>query len=406
MRLRGITLLTIALVVAAACGQPAASPSASGPAASASTSASPASAIKGTITLWHAYHTGGSEEQALTQLIDSVKKANPDAKINVLAIPFDQVFAKFQTEAAAGGGPDLFTAPNDELGSEVRAGLLMALDDKVKGKLDKVAALGVDGLRVDGKLYGVPMLFKAVALYYNKDKVATPPKTTDELMTAVKGGKSIIQNQNAYHLFGWSTAFGGKLMDGSGKCVADQGGWSDAFQYLVDLKKAGAKFETDGGKADTLFRQGQVDMIVNGPWVLGDYKKDLGNKLGVAPMPAGPKGNAGPLTGVDGWYVNANSKNADAAIALALALTDANGQKTYADVAGDVPVRTDVSVTDPLVKSFADASATGFARPQSVEFGNYWTPFGDAVTKIIEGKATPTAGVAEACAAMNKANKK
>ena len=121
---------------------------------------------------------------------------------------------------------------------------------------------------------------------------------------------------------------------------------------------------------------------------------------------AGPKGKAGPLTGVDGWYINQSAKNVDGAIALALALTNADSQKVYADVAGDVPVRTDVTVSDPLVKAFSDASATGFARPQSVEFGNYWTPFGDAVTKIVEGKSTPQAGIAEACAAMNKANKK
>ena len=100
------------------------------------------------------------------------------------------------------------------------------------------------------------------------------------------------------------------------------------------------------------------------------------------------------------------AKNVDGAIALALALTNADSQKVYADVAGDVPVRTDVTVSDPLVKAFSDASATGFARPQSVEFGNYWTPFGDAVTKIIEGKATPQAGIADACKAMNTANKK
>src|SRR5207302_891547 len=191
---------------------------------------------------------------ALNQLIDKIRTANPSAKITVLQVPFDQVFNKFQTEAAAGGGPDLFTAPNDELGNEVRANLLMALDGKLSGKLSNVAQLGVDGLKVDGKLYGVPMLFKAVALY---------------------------------------------------------------------------------------------------------YKKDLGAKLGVAPIPAGPKGKAGPLTGVDGWYINQSAKNVDGAIALALALTNADGQKIYADVAGDVPVRTDVTVSDPLVKAFSDASATG-----------------------------------------------
>src|SRR6266849_8532059 len=185
MKLRAITLLTVALVLAAACGGTGGTtnPSASGGTA--------AGAITGSITLWHAYGTGGSEEQALNQLITKIKADNPSAKITVLQVPFDQVFNKFQTEAAAGGGPDLFTAPNDELGNEVRANLLLALDDKLKGKLDKVAPLGVDGLKVNGKLYGVPMLFKAVALYYNKDKVLTPPKTTDDLTALLKSGKTL-----------------------------------------------------------------------------------------------------------------------------------------------------------------------------------------------------------------------
>ena len=38
---------------------------------------------------------------------------------------------------------------------------------------------------MDGKLYGVPMLFKAVALYYNKDKVPTPPKTTTRKLSTM-----------------------------------------------------------------------------------------------------------------------------------------------------------------------------------------------------------------------------
>jgi arabinogalactan oligomer/maltooligosaccharide transport system substrate-binding protein len=65
-----------------------------------------------------------------------------------------------------------------------------------------------------------------------------------------------------------------------------------------------------------------------------------------------------------------------------------------------------VTAKDPLVKAFADAAAAGFPRPQSPEFGNYWGPFGDAVTKVMEGQAKPADAVAEACAAMNKANGK
>ena len=65
-----------------------------------------------------------------------------------------------------------------------------------------------------------------------------------------------------------------------------------------------------------------------------------------------------------------------------------------------------MTIADPLVQAFSEAAAAGFPRPQTKEFGNWWGPFGDMVTKVIEGKSTPEAGVAEACAAMNKASGK
>jgi arabinogalactan oligomer/maltooligosaccharide transport system substrate-binding protein len=359
--------------------------------------------------LWHAYGTGSAEEKALSQALDAFKKENADVKVDVLQIPFDQVFNKWETEVAAGGGPDMYTVPNDNTGNQVRAKLLAPVDDLIKGQTDGFAPSSFAGATIDGKLYGVPGIIKAVALYYNKSTVPNPPKTTDELLALAKSGKKIAINQNNYHNFGWLTgAFGGKLMDDTGKCVADQGGFADALKFMADLKAAGASFQTDGGKADTLFRQGQVDMIINGPWTLGDYKKDLGDKLGVAPMPAGPKGAATPLAGVDYWHINPNSKPEQQKLAamVALYLFGPKGAQIYTDVAGSPMVRTDVKAADPLVKAFADAAAGGFARPQSKEFGNWWGPFGDAVTKVMEGKSAPADAVKEACAAMNKANGK
>jgi arabinogalactan oligomer/maltooligosaccharide transport system substrate-binding protein len=361
----------------------------------------------GTVTLWHSYHAGGTEEQAINQLVAQYQKDNPGVTVNVQEIPFAQIFAKFKTDVASGGASaDMFTAPNDDLGNWVRAGLVAPLDKQLAGKLDGVSKTGVDGVTVDGKIYAVPGIIKAVALYYNKSTITTPPATTADLLSLLKSGKKIVLNENNYHNYGFFPAFGGQLTDSTGKCIADQGGYADAMQYLLDLKAAGAQFQTDGGKADTLFQTSAVDMIIDGPWVLGDMKKALGDKLGVAPIPAGPKGPAMPLAGIDGFYLNPNSQNTDAAIALAQYIFSAKGLATYADVAGDPPARTDVTVSDPLVKAFADAAAAGTPRPQSVEFGNWWGPFGDMVTKVIEGKSTPADGVKAACDAMNKANKK
>jgi len=161
---------------APAAAAPTAAPAAEAPTAMADATAAPAaggatagSKITGDVTLWHAYGAGGAEEAAINQLIDKAKADNPDAKITVLAVPFDQVFNKFETEAAAGGGPDMFIAPNDSLGKEVRADLLMAIDDQMNGHTDNLLPVAVDGCKVDGKLYCVPESLKAVALFYNTD---------------------------------------------------------------------------------------------------------------------------------------------------------------------------------------------------------------------------------------------
>lgn len=363
-------------------------------------------AAPASLTIWHGYHAGGSEETTINTIVKNYMAAHPNIKVTVLEVPFDQLFNKYETSAAAGGGPDMFTAPNDNLGSEVRAGVVAPVDSLLQGKLTGYTQAGINGVTVAGKMYAVPGIAKAVGLYYNKSKVSTPPATTDDLMNMVKNGTKFGLNNSDYFMYGFWSGFGGTLMDSTGKCVADQGGYADALQYFIDLQKAGADINTDEGKLETAFTQGQLDMVVTGPWVLGDFEKALGSNLGVAPLPAGPKGPSKAMMGIDGWYLNPNSKNQAAAIDFALYAFGKDGLTLYENNAGDPAARTDVTSTDPLVKAFADIAAGGDPRPQSAEFGNYWGPFGDMITAALAAKAAPADAVKTACAAMNTANKK
>ncbi|GFP37692.1 arabinogalactan oligomer / maltooligosaccharide transport system substrate-binding protein, partial [Candidatus Hakubella thermalkaliphila] len=272
-------------------------------------------------------------------------------------------------------------------------------------KLEGFSEMAINGVTVDGEIYAVPGIIKAVGLFYNKAMVATPPATLDELKAQVEGGTKYVFMQHPYHNFGFFTgAFGGTLMDETGRCVADQGGFAEAMEYLYELKQAGLIFETDEGKANTMFMEGEVAGIISGPWMLGTFKAALGDNLGVALMPAGPAGPATPLTGVDGWYINPNSQKKEAAVELALYIFGPEGSKIYTDVAGSPMGRTDVEIADPLVQAFMDIANAGFPRPQSVEFANWWGPFSDAFTKVMEGVAPAADAVAQACADMNAAS--
>jgi len=358
-----------------------------------------------TLTLWHSYHAGGGEEGALNQLIADYQVSNPNVQVDVLAVPFDQIFNKYNTETAAGGGPDLITFPNDNLFQQVQDGLILDVTDKLSGNLDNISDAGLAGMTVDGKLYGVPGIIKAIGVYYNEETVETPPTTTDELLTAVENGLRVGLISQMYFQFGWAGVFGGQIWDETGNCVADQGGVVDAWQYLLDLKAAGATFDADGAKIASLFKEGQLDLVFDGPWMFGEYNTTFGESLGVAQWPTGPNGDHGtPLAGVDSWHVGPNSQNVDAALDLAMYIFGKEGQQVYSDTALDPMVRTDIQPNDERIATFAEIAANGTPRPLATYLNGFWGPFGDNYTAMIEGQITPEEAVAAACTGMNEAN--
>jgi arabinogalactan oligomer/maltooligosaccharide transport system substrate-binding protein len=364
----------------------------------------------GKIKLWYAYDAGGAEEDALKQAVALLKKDQPKLEVTLERVPFGKfseegtIFDKWNKEVAAGGGPDMFTAPNDHTGAQARLKRLAPLDKYLKvDAANFFPRANFEGAKVLGKIYGVPGIAKAVALYYNKTTIPNPPTTTAQLLQMVNSGKKIAINQNAYHSFGFLTgAFGGTLLNANGVCVANQAGFAPALQFLKELKDAGA-----------LFSQGAVDMTIQGPWKLGDFREALGDaNLGVAKMPAGVVGAATraatPLAGVDYWYVNPNipDKQKKLAVAVAMYLFGPKGAQIYSDTARSPMVTLGVQPASERVQTFADAAAAGFPRPQSTEFGNYWGPFDIAINEVLNDEANPVTAVQDATDAMNAANGK
>jgi arabinogalactan oligomer/maltooligosaccharide transport system substrate-binding protein len=404
----GLSIIVAACSSTGATASPAASGAASPSAAASEGASAEPAALSGSLTVWHSYGSGaGTEATALKTVTDKIKAANPDLELTIQDVKFDDLFKKFELEAASGGGPDLFIAPNDSLGKEARAELFLDITSMLEGKLGNASEVSVEGSKVDGKLYMVPESLKAVAMYYDKSKIATPPATTDDLLKGVTDGtiKAGFDAHSSYHSFGWWAAFGGKLMDDSGKCVADSTGVADAYKYFQDLQTAGAKWYDKYDDLASDFKAGKIDLIVDGPWASGGYKEALGDNLAVAPMPAGPKGPSQPLTGVDGWYINSNSEDPELAVAFALEMVKTENEQVFVDTAGHIPADTTIKISDPITQKFAEAVATGFPRPQVPQLDNFWTNFDNALNLVIQKNEDATKAATDACAAMNKANK-
>ena len=407
------SLMIIATMVLSACGAtPTVAPATQAPAPA---TAAPVPALLPTsttaptiaqteVTFWHAYGTGSAEETALTAVLAKAAIDLPQYKINVLQVPFNDIYNKYSTDVAAGGGPDMFVAPNDNLGSESRSSLIADITDLVKGKLGDYAPLSVEGMTVGGKVFGVPESLKAVEFWYDKTKLATPPATTDDLLNMEKAGTAVGISFSCYHYWGFYSAFGGSVFDDKFNFVTDQGtGMVDAMTYLNELYQIGKKNAWPLTDADGLapFQEGKIVAITNGNWAMGDYQKALGANLAVAPLPAGPKGASKPLLGVDGYYINPNSQNKQGAIDVALYLTSKVAEQIMMDQAGHVPAISGVTVTNPLIQSLIDAFKTSIVRPQDAQLDKYWANF-CGPDQIFEKGVTPQAWITAATAAAKK----
>jgi arabinogalactan oligomer/maltooligosaccharide transport system substrate-binding protein len=422
-KLRVLSTLTgLAIVVSACSGggstapgsqaasqPPAASqPAASGPAASGGgASAAP---LTGSLTIWEAYGASGtSEKDAFDKIVANVKTANPGLTVDVTDVPFNNLFSNFETQAAAGSGPDMYIAPNDSLPSEARNNLLVDvsdLADTLKAAPYNTSDVAITASTVDGKMYEIPESMKAVELFYNNSVLTSAPVTIDDWKAnASKLGWVYGANGGgAYYLWGLYSTFGGKILADDGKCAATAGGVADALKWLQDMKAAGMKFYQNDNDAKADLISGKIAGFIDGPWQSGDLKKALGDKLAVA---AGPKGTGewAPMTAPDGFYINASSKNVDLAKAFALQFLLPANEQIFAD-AGHLPANTTLKPTDPIAQAFSALMPSGFARPTAKELNNYWGNFGNALAAAIDKGTDSTTLVKDACAAMDKANGK
>jgi arabinogalactan oligomer / maltooligosaccharide transport system substrate-binding protein len=408
-------------IIAAACSSPGASQApaatsggeASQPAATsggASGEAPSAAPLTGSLTIWEAYGASGtSEKDAFDKIVGNVKTANPGLTVNVTDVPFNNLFTNFETQAAAGSGPDMYIAPNDSLPSEARNSLLVDvsdLTDALKAAPYNTSDVAITASTVDGKMYEIPESMKAVELFYNKSVLTTAPVTIDDWKAnASKLGWVYGANGGgAYYLWGLYSTFGGKILADDGKCAATQGGVADALKWLQDMKAAGMKFYQNDNDAKADLISGKIAGFIDGPWQSGDLKKALGDKLAVT---AGPKGTGewAPMTAPDGFYINAASKNIDLAKQFALQFLLPANEQIFAD-AGHLPANTTLQPTDPIAQTFAGLMPSGFARPTAAELNNYWGNFGNALVAAIDKGDDPTKLVGDACTAMDKANNK
>ena len=277
--------------------------------------------------------------------------------------------------------------------------------------LGDLVPASVNGGRIDGKLVGIPLNNKVVALFYNKSKIKTEPKDFDELLAMAKENGLAI-TADWFHNYMWAPAFGATFLDKNNMMVLDQTGGADAYGYLKTVcESEGVTCDANDGDMDTLFRQGDAAFRIQGPWASGPAIEDLGaENVGVMAVPAVPGQEAPrPWNQSEMLSMNVDADEAQTAAALAFAkhLTGAEVQKSFLDAANWIPANAKVdTASNPVVGGFLKQVPNSDPFPVVKELGATWDPMGNAMTQILEGVAEPAAALEEAAKLINTANDK
>ncbi|HEY3229590.1 MAG TPA: extracellular solute-binding protein, partial [Roseiflexaceae bacterium] len=144
-----------------------------------------------TLVLWHGW--GGAERQALSRLVDRFNEQHPNGRVLLQPMPLATMASDLRAAVAAGSGPHIVLIPNSWVGGLAEAGALRPLDDML-ARPDQDAPLPstIGGARAPDRdgithLYGLPINFDTLALYYNTANILTPPDDTAKLLETARG---------------------------------------------------------------------------------------------------------------------------------------------------------------------------------------------------------------------------
>lgn len=309
---------------------------------------------------------------------------------------------QFLVVAGSGGGPDIFFFAHDRIGEYVNGGLLSEIKPSKAIKNANVA-VGWEAVSFNGQYWGYPISSEAIGLVYNKDLIAQPPKTFEELFKLndrmkSKGVETIAWDYaNAYFSYPLFAANGGYVFKrtAEGFDTANVGVDSASFrtgaQYIKDLIDQGVMMkDTDYGVMDSKFNEGKVAMMINGPWSWGNLEKN-GVNYGVAPLPTLNGGTAKPFVGVYSAMINANSTNKAAAIEFLenYLLTEA-GLKLW-DAHGELGAVTNIAYLNeksqnPNILALGTSASHGEPMPNIPEMGNFWGAVETATKNFTSGR--------------------
>lgn len=311
---------------------------------------------KDTVVFWQ-FSTRDAYINAWEAAIADFESQNPDIDVVMEIVPWSEQQQRLISALTTGGLPDVSMLGNNVVAQFQAIGALAPLTEYFQAHGEEhgydVAEDIWPGDRgyyeLGGQWWASALAVETRSLYYRKDLMETagldpenPPTTWAELVDAAA---AITEATDS---FGWAApmsidyltlqnfmsiylSHGARLLNDEGQCGLDSAEFRQALTLYTDAFKAGVTHPDAATMPGDEFRRGflsgEYAMIVDQPGIYADLQNEgveFADMVGVATVPAGPKGTFGFL---GGWPLVLwdESENKDAAAAWILHATRPEG---------------------------------------------------------------------------------
>ena len=356
---------------------------------------------KSGLVLWHAY--SGLERAVLETSAARWNAVHPEAPLELVAVPYGAFADKITSAIPGGNGPDLFIYPQDRIANWADDGVIEPLEFWIdEARADRYTPTAIAAMAYKDSLWGLPLTVKSLALYYRTDLVATPPRTTDELlalgpaMRARDGYAIAYANVDFYGHAPWLFGYGGSLLapDGTLTLATPEGAAAMAFARELVAKQV-APEHAEGPLVATLFNEGKAATVMSGPWFQADIAAGVPWKVATLPIVSATGKPAAPFVGAEGILMSARAHDKATAFAamdeLAGDLAAIDRAKRAHQIVPNVGAYADPAVAaDPVLAGFRAQLEHTVPMPNDTRMRMVWIPYKDALGEVLSGRGDPT----------------
>lgn len=337
-------------------------------------------------------------------------------KVSVEQVQFDGL-NKLTTEGPTGNGADVVSGNLVDVIPGSNAGVFEPVDERLLGELkESMQEVAVQSATVDNTVYGFPISIETSGLIYNKDLVADPAETFEQIAEEAKKFNNPAENKfyflssiTGYTLYPFLSAGGFQLFGEDGMDNDNPGFDSPEFVKGLEYVKQIADMipvesENLRMEADTFIEQnfmsGKTAYMQAGPWSLVNLSgKDI--NFGVIPFASIEGNKSKPFASVTMNFVSTYSKYPNAAQLFAMYTTKAEAAESYYELSKAITARKDIEKIEGLNKdehamAFAEAFKDAVPQPGVSRMSYYWPITESVLSAVFDGQLTPEEGAKKA----------